>query len=175
MLKKYIIVRPCTNLKPKYIKPFKKRKIDILFFEKYEDLNRRKQGNELLNLLLNYSKKIMRIEHGFYTKEIIQKLANDCKFIIYFSFYDTGAIGLKEIQNFGVYTFSHQKEFIIDNETGFFVPELSNEIDMNKAFNSIIKNIQYLTKLPINSKLIAKKNQEINKCQKVLNELCNSL
>ena len=47
----------------------------------------------------------------------MKELANNSKFIIYFSFFDTGAIGLKEIQNYGVIAFSLQKEFIIDNET----------------------------------------------------------
>lgn len=175
MLKKYIIIRPCTNLMPKYIKSFKNRKFDILFFEKYQDSNRREQGKELLNLFKNYTKKIIRIEYGFYSKKTILKLANNCKFIIYFSFFDTGAIGLKEIQNFGVFTFSHQKELIIDKDTGFFVPELSNEFNINIAYNIIIKTIKILEKLDINTKLIAKKNQEINKCQNALNDLCNGL
>lgn len=175
ILKKYIIIRPCTNLKPKFIKSFKDRKFEILFFEKYQDLNRRKQGNELLKLLQNYSKKIIRIEYGFYTKREIQKLANNCRFIIYFSFYDTGAIGLKEIQNFGVFTFSHQKELIIDKNTGLFVPELSNEYNISIAFNIIINKINNLKKLDINSKLIAKINQEINKCQNALDDLCKGL
>ena len=35
------------------------------------------------------------------------ELANNSKFIVYFSFFDTGAIDLKEIQNHGVFTFSH--------------------------------------------------------------------
>ena len=129
----------------------------------------------MLELLQNYSKKIIRIEYGFYTKREIQILANNCRFIIYFSFYDTGAIGLKEIQNFGVFTFSHQKELIIDKDTGFFIPELSNEFNINIAYNIIIKKIKILEKLDINTKLIAKKNQEINKCQNALNDLCNGL
>ena len=40
--------------------------------------------------------------------------------IIYFSFFDTGAIGLKEIQNLGVICFTHQKEFVIDKESNSF-------------------------------------------------------
>ena len=69
MLQKFIIIRPCTNLIPKFIKPFKNRKFEILFFEKYQDLNRRKQGNELLELLQKYSQNIIRIEYGFYSKK----------------------------------------------------------------------------------------------------------
>lgn len=175
LLKKYIIIRPCTNLIPKYIKPFKNRKFDILFFEKYQDLDRRKQGNELLKLFQNYSKKIIRIEYGFYTKKLIQKLANNCKFIIYFSFFDTGAIGLKEIQNFGVFSFSHQKELIIHKDTGFYVPELSNEFNISLAYNIIINKINNLKKMEINSKLIAKINQKINNCKNALDDLCKGL
>lgn len=175
MLQKFIVIRPCTNLIPKFIKPFKNRKFDILFFEKYQDLNRRKQGNELLELLQKYSQNVIRIEYGFYSKKLIQKLANNCKFIIYFSFFDTGAIGLKEIQNFGVYAFSHQKELIIHKDTGFFVPELSNEFNISLAYNIIINKIDNLKKLNINSKLIAKINQEINNCQNSLDDLCKGL
>lgn len=57
MLNKYKIIRPCTNLKPKYIKPFIKRDIDILFFEKYKDLERNQQGAQIFNLFKNASKK----------------------------------------------------------------------------------------------------------------------
>ena len=50
MSKKYKIISPCTNLIPKYINFFDNRTIDIIFFEKYADLNRRKQGNEFFLL-----------------------------------------------------------------------------------------------------------------------------
>ena len=42
--KKFIIARPCTNLKPKFVNSFQNRSIDILFFEKFVDLNRTKQA-----------------------------------------------------------------------------------------------------------------------------------
>ena len=116
-LRKFKIIRPCTNLKPNKILSFRKRKIDILFFEKYADLNRSKQGGKLLNLFKNTTKILKNIKYGEYNKEIMEELASNSKFIIYFSFFDTGAIGLKEIQNYGVIAFSLQKEFIIDNET----------------------------------------------------------
>ena len=119
-IKKFRIMRPCTNLKPNKIKSFKKREIDILFFEKYADLNRSEQGGKLLNFFKNTSKRLKTIKYGEYNKETMKELANNSKFIIYFSFFDTGAIGLKEIQNYGVIAFSLQKEFIIDNETNNF-------------------------------------------------------
>ena len=51
LIKKIKIVRPCTNLIPKYINSFYNRTIDIIFFEKYSDLNRRNQAQQLINLL----------------------------------------------------------------------------------------------------------------------------
>ena len=102
-------------------------------------------------------------------------LANNTKFIIYFSFFDTGAIALKEIQNYGVFAFSHQRELIIHNETGFYVPELADEYDMNKAYKIIMKKIEIITNLNPNAQTIAKINQEINKCQNALNDLCENL
>ena len=175
ILNKYIIIRPCTNLNPKNITPFNDRKIDILFYEKYKDLNRRLQGAQLLKLLKNSSKTIEILKYGQYNKEKMLRLAKNSKFIIYFSFFDTGAIGLKEIQNYGVLAFSHQKDLVIDKETSFYVPELANENDMKNAYNIIIKKINNITKLNPNLNIIAKKNQEINKCENSLHDLCKKL
>ena len=105
----------------------------------------------------------------------MEKLANDSKFIIYFSFFDTGAIGLKEIQNHGVFTFSHQKDLVIDKDTSYFVPELATKGNMKYAYKIIFEKMNIITKLNPNTKLISKKNQEINKCQNSLNDLCKSL
>jgi len=166
-IRKFKIAKACTNLNPKKINSFKKRKIDILFFEKYADLNRRKQGEKLLSILKNTKKKIVSIEYGEYNKEMIQNLANDSKFIIYFSFYDTGAIGLKEIQNYGVISFSLQKDLIIDNKTCFYIPELENMDNMIPASNKIISIIEKISDKNPNSQLIAKKNQLINHCKNI--------
>lgn len=175
MISKYIIIRACTNLKPENVKSFKNRTIDILFFEKYQDLNRTNQGVKLIKLFKNSSKKIVQIKYGNYTNEEMQILANNSKFIIYFSFFDTGAIGLKEIQNYGVFTFSHQKDLVINNETGFYIPELADEYNVNNAYIKIIKKMKIIAQLLPDSYLIAKKNQESNKCQNTLEDLCNSL
>lgn len=51
MIKKFKIIRPCTNLKPHIIKPFNNRTIDLIFYEKYADLNRSIQGDHLLKLI----------------------------------------------------------------------------------------------------------------------------
>lgn len=172
---KFKIIRPCTNIKPTNIKSFRKRKIDILFFQKYADLNRQKQGNILLNLFKNSTKTVETIKYGNYSKERIKELANNSKFIIYFSFFDTGAIGLKEIQNYGVIAFSHQKEFIIDNFTSYYIPELQNEGNMTQAFNKIMSIIEKLSKMKLKAELIAKKNQVINNCENTLIDLCKNL
>ena len=170
---KYVNLRACTNLRPKYVKPFKDRTIDIIFFEKYADSNRRQQGKELFNLL-NSKKKVEKLIYGLYNKEIMMRLANNTKFIVYFSFYDTGAIGLKEIQNFGVYAFSLQKDLAFDNETSSYIPELE-ELDMKKAYQKIIKKIDDLTRKNPNSEYFAKINQDYTKCENVYEDLCNSL
>ena len=175
MIQKYIIVRACTNLKPTKIKKFSDRKIDILFFEKYADLNRQKQGQELLNMFKNTSKNIASIKYGSYNKNNIKKLAEDSKFIIYFSFFDTGAIGLKEIQNYGVITFTHQKEFIIDNEFSFYIPEMANLDNIKIAFIKIMNVIERISNQNIQTELIARKNQLFNKCENALIDLCKSL
>lgn len=175
LFNKFTIIRACTNIKPKEVKPFFKRKIDILFFEKYKDLDYSQQGIQILNLFYNTSKTIERINYGNYTKEKMKYLANNSKFIIYFSFFDTGAIGLKEIQNYGVFTFSHQEDLIIHKDTGFFVPELLNKNNINKAYNIIMEKVEIITNLNPNSQLIAEINQKINKCQNALNDLCNNI
>ena len=162
-------------MKPKKVKSFSNRKIDILFFVKFADVNRSKQGEELLSLLKKTSKKIVKIEYGYYTKRIIKKIANDSKFIIYFSFFDTGAIGLKEIQNYGVFTFTLQKDLAIDNETSIFIPELMNINNMKLAFYKIINIIESISLQNPNSQLIAKKNQMINSCENSLIDLCENL
>ena len=110
-----------------------------------------------------------------FSYSIYFKFFNNLKIIIYFSFYDTGAIGLKEIQNYGVICFTHQKEFAIDNETSFFISELANIDNINIAFNKIMDIIEKISKSNINTELIAKKNQIINKCENSLIDLCKSL
>ena len=174
-IKQFKIIRPCTNLNPKNINPFTKRKIDILFFEKYQDLDFSQQGTQIFNLFSNTSKKIEKIKYGNYSKENMEHLANNSKFIIYFSFFDTGAIGLKEIQNYGVFAFSHQRDLIIHKDTGFYVPELANKKDMSQAYKIILEKIENITNLQPNTQLIAKINQEINKCQNALNDLCKNI
>ena len=174
-INKFKIVRPCTNLKPKYINSFNERTNDIIFFEKYADINRTKQAHQLLDLFKNTTFKIERLVYGNYTEKQMKDLAKISKYIIYFSFYDTGAIGLKEIQNYGVYAFTHQKDLAINNDTSFFIQELSYESDMNLAYLRIVQIINNITISEPNLELIAKINQEINRCENALDDLCNSI
>ena len=175
LLSKFIIMRACTNMKPKVIKEFKKRKIDIIFFEKYMDLNRQKQGEELVGFLKNANKSVVKIKYGQYNKTDIIELANNSKFIIYFSFYDTGAIGLKEIQNYGVFSFTLQEDLIINNKTTFYISELLSEDKIILAAEKILKIINIVSNENPKSVLIAKQNQNINKCENALKDLCQYL
>lgn len=174
-LKKYILMRPCTNLKPKIINNFEKRKIDIIFFEKYSDLNRAEEGKKLLKILEKTDKKIIKMKYKNYDRKTMKDIANNSKFIIYFSFFDTGAIGLKEIQNYGVFAFTHQKELAINNETSFYIQELASIDKLELASEKILKIIGDISKKKPNLELIAKKNQMINNCRNSLKDLCYSL
>ena len=156
MLNKFIIVRACTYIMPKDIKPFADRKIDILFFEKFTDSDRRNQAEELVRLFNNEGKKLLRLKYGNYTKDQIYEISNDSKFIIYFSFYDTGAIGLKEIQNFGVFAFTLQKDLAIHNKTSLYIPELENIDNMQPAFNIIIQNMKNISDSNPNTEIMAR-------------------
>ena len=175
IIDKYIISRACTNLKPTKVKPFNERNVDIIFYVKYLDLDRKKQGNELFELLSKTNKSIEKIEYFHYTKDRLEYLANNAKFIIYFSFYDTGAIGLKEIQNHGVFSFTLQKELAINNETNFYIPELDTENEIEKGFQKIMEKIDEIMNSKPDTELVAKKNQEYNECQKALDDICSRL
>ena len=179
LLYKYKFLRPCTNLIPKYIKNFENRTIDIIYFEKFDDLDKRKQSEKLLNYFNKTNLTIERITFRTYrknnTRERIMKLANNTKFIIYYSFYDIGGITLKEIQNYGVFCFTHEEDFVLNEETTFLIPELHNDNNMKPAFDKIIKIIQRISNSHPNIQLIAKINQDVNKCQRAFDDLCRGI
>lgn len=172
---KFKIVRACSNIKPKKVNNFVERKIDILFFEKYADFNHSHQAKKLLSLFKETKKNVVVMRYGSYNKINLKNMANNSKFIIYFSFFDTGAIGLKEIQNYGVFAFTHQKDLVIDNETSFLIYELADKYDMKPAFNKIMEKIENISSKNPNSQLIAKINQNINDCRNALNDLCKNI
>lgn len=173
-IKKFIIVRACTNLKLSSLKSFSERKIDIILYEKYADFNYTNESKILLSKL-NQKKIIVRLKYGDYTKKQMIEIANNSKFIIYFSFYDTGAIGLKEIQNFGVFAFTLQEDLILSNETTFYIPELENKKKIDIAAQKINEIIDNIEKKNPDLNLIAKINQNINNCRNALKDLCKNL
>ena len=175
LLHKYKFLRPCTGIMPKSVEKFENRKIDILYYEKFADVNRRKQSEQLLQYFNNTNLKIVRMKYGNYTKKGMMELANNAKFIIYYSFYDTGAIGLKEIQNFGVFCFTHEEDFVLSNQTSFLIPELHSELNMKPAFEKIMQIIQTVSNSNPNTQLIAKINQDVNKCQRAFDDLCKGI
>jgi len=175
LINKFIILRPCTYVMPKDIKPFNERNIDIILFEKYADSYHGNQGVQLFNLLKSTNKTIQIIRYGYFRKNHLLSLANNSKFVIYFSFYDTGAIALKEIQNYGVITFSHQKEFVISNDTSYYIPELEDS-DITMAFKKIMNIINdIISRNNPDSKEIAFINQNINKCERSLDDICDGI
>lgn len=175
ILNKYIIVRACSYILPKIVKPFDERQIDILFFEKFPDSNRRQQSEKLVKLFNDSGKKLIRMKYGNYTKDQMLELSNNTKFIIYFSFYDTGAIGLKEIQNFGVFSFTLQEDLAIHNYTSLYVPELENIDDMESAFKIITKKMDLISESHPNTQKMAEINQNINRCERALEDMCKGL
>ena len=174
LISKVILVSACTDLKPNITNPFENRTNDIILFEKFPDSNRKKEAAKLFNLF-NTKKKVTRLVYGNYTYKQMTELANNSKYIIYFSFYDTGAIGLKEIQNYGVFAFSHQKDLVIDNRTSFYIPELEEKNDMKRAFTKIMEIINSIEKSNPKSEFIAKTNQEITKCENAFDQFCKGI
>ena len=174
LINKYILLRSCTNNLPNDIKPFQERENVIILFQKYADSDHRKQGKQLLSLLKKTNKKIKQLNYGNYKREDEFILANNSKFIIYFSFYDCGPVALKEIENYGVITFTLQKDFVINNESGYYIPEL--ELDnITLAFNKIINIIEEISHKNPDSIRIAKKNQNFNRCERALDDICDGI
>ena len=174
LINKYILLRSCSYNLPNDIKPFQERENDIILFQKYADSDHRKQGKQLLSLLKGTNKKIKQLNYGNYTRDDELRLANNSKFIIYFSFYDCGPVALKEIENYGVITFTLQKDFVFNNESGYYIPELELD-DITPAFNKIIKIIEEISNKNPDSIKIAKKNQDYNRCERALDDLCNGI
>lgn len=140
---KYIILKPCieTYLEHINIKSYNDRSIDFLIYIKYSDINKDTEEKKLIDQIKSrYSSKVVR--YGNHTKNELLTLANNSKFIIYYSFYDTGALSLLEMKLMGGWPISHQPEFI---EPGFgsYVKELeSNKSKFLDRINNIY-NIFY--------------------------------
>ena len=80
-----------------------------------------------------------------------------------------------KIQNYGVISFTHQKEFVLDKESSFYIPELASLNKIEISFKKIMNIIEKVSKMNIKTELIAKKNQIINSCENSLIDLCNGL
>lgn len=172
---KYAMISACTNLLPTEIKPWDEREHDVIMYEKYADLDRGEEGWVLYKMLIAANLSVLRMSYrgrDGYTKEKMMNYANNTKFIIYFSFYDTGSIGLKEIQNFGIYTFAHQEDQVEDERTGLRVTELDNH-DMEGAFARIMKRMKEINELHPDTKEYARINQMNNKCERSLRQMCD--
>jgi hypothetical protein len=94
------------------------------------------------------------------------------RFIVYFSFYDTGAIAFLELQNLGGYSFSFQAEFLLE-QTGFFVPAL--EFNISEAWLKIRRQIREITLASPNCTEYAHLNRRKNSCLRTLNMLCQGV
>lgn len=127
-LNKYLILKPCIEINSNklYITAYNQRKLDILLYIKYADKIKKTEERYLIEYLkARYTIKI--IYYGHHSKEELLIAANYSKFVIYFSFYDTGALSLLEMKLMGAWPISHQEEFI---ETGFgsYVKDLDTNI-----------------------------------------------
>lgn len=140
---KYFILRPCIqlNLDINKIKNYNERIIDFLIYTKFSDENRKLEEK----ILISYLKKNYTIEvvkYGNHTKESLLNLSNNSKYVIYFSFYDTGALSLLEMRLMGVWPISHQIE-LIENGYGSYVKELDCDIHKSLSILDSIYKIVY--------------------------------
>lgn len=166
--KKYLIF-PCCIMyeRDSSILKWENRNFDFLIYIKYIDSNHMRDGNTLINSL-NSTYKVIVFYYGYYTTNILIKYAKTSKVVIYFSFYDTGAIALLEMQRMGVFTITLQKEFIT-NENGIYLPEL--EYNIQKA----ISKLNEVIKRKYDSVYIAEYNRKKGDCKKYFYKLVNKL
>lgn len=175
-LHKYAIMRACTNTFPQNLQTLQKRYWDIIFYEKYMDVDHAKAGKTIFHMLKEHHLKIKRISYkglvpnaSGYNASEIAFLANNSKSIFYFSFWDTGAIALKEIQNFGVYTFTVQQDL-----TGLFGTFLKiNFSNPKNEIDFIQQKIRNLSRIEMNE--LSSKIQYENSCTRSLEEICNAV
>lgn len=172
---KFAIVRACTMIMPERVRKWNKREFDVILFEKYADDDHSAQGEALLQLLEKAGLSIARLSYRGkyqYTHDYMKEVANNARFIIYFSFWDTGAIGLLEIQSFGVYSFTVQADLIDpDGKTGMFVESLIGN-DMKKAVDIILAKMKEINESDPKSEYFASINQDRNHCSRALDDLC---
>lgn len=173
---KFAKIRACTMLSPGVVKAWSERRFDVIFFEKYADEDHSRQGAELYEHLIKAGLTVTRMGYKGayeYTQEHMKEVANDSRFIVYFSFWDTGAIGLLEIQNFGVYSFTAQDDLIDrEHKTGAFIEGLAGD-DMKAACDSILKKMKEIMDSNPKSEEFAQISQHRNSCVRALEDLCD--
>lgn len=175
---KFAKIRACTMMHPTYIKPWKDRMIDVILFEKYADYDHSKQGQALYKELKKAGLKVARFgvnggnQTKGYTHRHMEEVANNAKFVIYFSFWDTGAIALLEIQSFGVYSFTSQSD-LIDKEgrAGMYVESLKGD-NMTESVKIILQRMKRINEGDPDSSVFASVNQERNHCHRSLEDIC---
>lgn len=169
LLNKYIIVPNCIKYKPisNSINEWNERMYDIILYLKYEDLNKSNEGNILYNEL-SKEYKIKLIKYGNYKMNEIYKYGNQCKFVLYFSFYDINPAALMEIQNMGVFAITLQEE-LIDENNGIYIPEL--ETNLTEAIIKIRKITQNKYDSVYLSNYNRKKHDCINSFKMFLNQV----
>lgn len=113
--KRYIIVPACIQVEDKTdIIPYENRTIDVLFYRKFADESHPQESTLILDQLkAKYN--VVYVKYTRFRRHKLLKLAQNTKVILYYSFYDTGAIALKEIQEFGAFALSLQSDLIDDN------------------------------------------------------------
>jgi hypothetical protein len=173
LAKKYVVAPACAyengNIR---VPPFVKRSWDILLFEKYADRDMRAEGNHLYELMTRDHFSVTRMQYGKFTRHSLTFQGMQARFIVYFSFYDTGAIAFLELQNLGGYSFSFQAEFLLE-QTGFFVPAL--EFNISEAWFKIRSQIREITLASPNCTEYAHLNRRKNSCLRTLNVLCQGV
>lgn len=160
MESKYIISQGCIFVSESHsITEWNNRKIDILIFIKFADINRKDSAYELIkDLKRSYT--IYILEYGNYNKNELIRAALNSKILIYYSFYDCWPSALMEMENLGIYPIVQQCEFIgfhgtcikrIDSRKTKVIIEIGKI--MNKSFNSLVMSSYYINKNNCNNVL----------------------
>lgn len=108
----YIVSHGCILSNNTYpVQSWKERKIDILLYAKFADMNKE---NELQHLFKSLDSKynIVLIRYGNHSKQSLLDYASNSKILIYYSFFDCWPSSLMEMQNIGIYPIVQQCEFI---------------------------------------------------------------
>lgn len=161
----------CDSYKNKYIicKPFvdkdNERSIDFLLYIKYAD--KKLKQDELI--LINYLQKKYKIEiikYGSHTKQSLLDIASKTKYIIYYSFFDTGVLSLIEMKIMGAWHISHLEEFI-ENGYGSYIKEL------DKNITSSLNKLNDIYKMIYNPELLSQNVVNSLNCVNSLSNLVN--